>query len=76
MLGYTIPVRSLQSATKGVVKSIRLYASAQNLWTATKYTGYDPEVGNRTPNQSLTNGIDFAVYPQPKAYQVGIQATF
>jgi hypothetical protein len=76
MVGYTVPLGSLQSATKGVVKSIRLYASAQNIWTATKYTGYDPEVGNRTPGSSLTNGIDFAVYPQPKAYQVGIQATF
>jgi hypothetical protein len=33
-------------------------------------------VGNRTPNSNLTNGIDFAVYPQPKAYQVGIQVGF
>jgi TonB-linked SusC/RagA family outer membrane protein len=76
MIGYTFPGNSLQSMTKGAVKNIRLYVSAQNLLTFTKYTGYDPEVGNRTPNSSLTSGIDFAVYPQPKAFQVGLQAGF
>ena len=76
MLGYTIPESSLQRMTKGAVKSFRFYLSAQNLFTITKYKGYDPEVGNRTPNSNLTNGIDFAVYPQPKAFQAGIQATF
>ncbi len=76
MLGYNIPEKSLQSLSKGVVKSFRIYVSAQNILTFTKYTGYDPEVGNRTPSSSLTNGIDFAVYPQPKAFQVGLQVSF
>ena len=76
MFGYNIPPASLQSLTKGVVKNFRVYFSAQNILTFTKYSGYDPEVGNRTPGSSLTNGIDFAVYPQPKAYQFGIQVGF
>lgn len=76
MLGYNVPVKSLQSSTRGVVKGFRVYVSAQNMLTFTKYSGYDPEVGNRTPGASLTNGIDFAVYPQPKAYQLGVQVTF
>jgi TonB-linked SusC/RagA family outer membrane protein len=76
MLGYSFQAKSLQSLTKGTLKSLRIYVSAQNLLTFTKYTGYDPEVGNRTPNSSLTNGIDFAVYPQPKSFQAGIQANF
>ncbi|MGN6437010.1 MAG: SusC/RagA family TonB-linked outer membrane protein [Agriterribacter sp.] len=76
MLGYTIPENALRSITNGTVKSFRLYVSAQNILTFTKYSGYDPEVGNRTPNSSLTNGIDFAVYPQPKAFQVGLQVGF
>jgi len=75
-LGYNIPLASLQSLTKGVVKNFRVYFSAQNILTFTDYSGYDPEVGNRTPGSSLTNGIDFAVYPQPKAYQFGIQVGF
>ena len=77
MLSYTIPDKSLQSLTKGVLSNIRIYISAQNILTFTKYTGFDPEVGNRAPgSSSLTNGIDYAVYPQPKAYQVGINANF
>jgi len=76
MIGYNIPLASLQSMTKGIVSNFRIYVAAQNLLTFTDYSGYDPEVGNRTPNSSLTNGIDFAVYPQPKAYQVGIQVNF
>ena len=77
MLGYNIPDARLQSMTNGVVKGFRIYVSAQNVLTFTKYSGFDPEVGNRQVNtSSLTNGIDAAVYPQPHAYQVGIQANF
>lgn len=76
MLGYNLPANSIKSATRGTVKSLRFYVSAQNILTFTKYSGYDPEVGNRTPNSSLTSGIDFAVYPQPKSFQVGLQASF
>ncbi len=76
MLGYNIPSATLQTLTRGAVKNFRVYVSAQNILTFTDYSGYDPEVGNRTPNSSLTNGIDFAVYPQPKAYLLGIQVGF
>jgi len=79
MLGYSVPSRSLQSLTNGRVSSFRIYVSAQNILTFTKYSGFDPEVGNRTPfgnNVALTNGIDFAVYPQPKSFIAGIQVNF
>ncbi len=78
-VGYRIPAGTLQSLTKGTVSSLRIYFSGQNLLTFTNYSGFDPEVGNRTPtgnNAALTNGIDFAVYPQPKTYLIGLQATF
>jgi TonB-dependent starch-binding outer membrane protein SusC len=76
ILAYNIPGTTLQSLTKGVVNSLRFYVSSQNLFTITDYKGYDPEVGNRTPGASLTNGIDYASYPQPRSFQVGIQANF
>ena len=79
MIGYTIPSKRLQSLTKGTVRSFRVYVSAQNILTFTKYSGFDPEVGNRTPfgnNIALTNGIDFAVYPQPKSFIFGLQVNF
>src|SRR6185295_9972726 len=76
-LSYNVPGASLESLSKGAVKNITIYVSAQNILTFTKYTGYDPEVGNRAPgSSSLTNGIDYAVYPQPKGYQVGINVNF
>jgi TonB-linked SusC/RagA family outer membrane protein len=43
MLGYTIQPASLQSSTKGVLKSFRIYVSAQNILTFTNYSGYDPK---------------------------------
>jgi hypothetical protein len=76
MLSYTIPAPFLSTLSKGTVKNFRVYISAQNILTFTKYTGYDPEVGNRTPNSSLTSGIDYAVYPQPKSYIAGVQVGF
>ena len=77
MLSYNIPLKSLQSISHGVVSNFKIYVSAQNILTFTKYTGFDPEVGNRAPgSSSLTNGIDYAVYPQPKGYQVGINVNF
>jgi TonB-dependent starch-binding outer membrane protein SusC len=76
IVGYNVTAPALRTITKGTVKNLRLYVSAQNIFTFTKYKGYDPEVGNRTPNNSLTSGIDFAVYPQPKSFLIGIQAGF
>ena len=77
MLNYNVPGHALQSITNGIVKNFNIYISAQNILTFTNYSGYDPEVGNRAPgSSSLTNGIDYAIYPQPKAYQVGINVNF
>ena len=79
VLGYNFSSGSLRSWTGGAVSSFRIYVSAQNILTFTKYSGFDPEVGNRTPtgdNVALTNGIDFAVYPQPKSYLLGLQVNF
>ncbi len=76
-LSYNIPAKSLQSLTKGVVSNFKIYVSAQNILTFTKYTGLDPEVGNKAPgSSSLTNGIDYAEYPTPHGYQVGINVNF
>jgi TonB-linked SusC/RagA family outer membrane protein len=77
MLSYNVPGKSLQSITNGFIKNFNIYISAQNILTFTKYSGFDPEVGNRTVSTtSLTNGVDYAVYPQPKGYQVGINVNF
>ncbi|HWE41306.1 MAG TPA: TonB-dependent receptor [Gemmatimonadaceae bacterium] len=45
----------------------RLYVSGQNLWTATNYTGLDPE---------STDIMDKGTYPQQKAFIIGVNAKF
>jgi len=48
--------------------SSRIYLSAENLFTATKYTGIDPEVGRI--------GLDVANYPVAKTYSIGLNVNF
>ncbi|PSL26138.1 SusC/RagA family TonB-linked outer membrane protein [Dyadobacter jiangsuensis] len=67
-LGYTVP------RFKGV-QGIRLYVSANNLFTITKYSGYDPEV-NTYAGSNTVIGVDNFVYPQSKSFLGGIQVTF
>jgi TonB-linked SusC/RagA family outer membrane protein len=71
-LGYTLP-KSLSS--KIGTKSIKLYVSAENLITWTKYTGYDPEVSSYEQN-NLYPGIDFGAYPNSKTFITGLNVTF
>jgi len=54
----------------------RVYASANNLFTFTKYPGLDPEVGFGNTNQTWARGIDVGFYPQPRTYMVGLSANF
>jgi hypothetical protein len=50
----------------------RIYVSVNNLFTLTKYEGYDPEIGG---GQSIY-GIDRGVYPQARSFMAGIDFTF
>lgn len=70
-VGYTVPSEKITGATNGVLKRVRVYVSSQNLLTFTGYTGYDPEIGSRFGNL-LTNGIDYALFPQARTLQVGV----
>lgn len=69
-LGYNIPAEVLQKV--GLSKT-RIYVSADNLFTFTGYSGYDPEIGASSP---LNVGIDRGVYPQARSYRVGFNITF
>jgi hypothetical protein len=72
-LGYNIPSSLLQRIH---VSKIRLYVSAQNIFTVTKYRGFDPEVNFRSDaNNSDSNrnvGLDYASYPNAKSYTFGL----
>ncbi|MBZ5856091.1 SusC/RagA family TonB-linked outer membrane protein [Flavihumibacter profundi] len=56
-------------------KQLRIYVSAQNLATWTKYTGLDPEV-NFYDSDNTKQGIDYGIYPSSKTFLAGINITF
>lgn len=73
-MGYSLPQKLLSRIG---VRSFKAIASATNLFTLTKYTGYDPEVGMTKAQYSaasqnpLLNGIDPGRYPSPRIYSIG-----
>ncbi|RYD92740.1 MAG: TonB-dependent receptor, partial [Sphingobacteriales bacterium] len=69
-------VAKLSKAVGGVFSQFRIYASANNLFTFTKYPGLDPEVGFGNVNQSWARGIDVGFYPQPRTYMLGLSVNF
>lgn len=72
--GYTFPKALLNKAK---IENLRVYVNIQNLYTFTKYTGYDPEVGASTQDSSgLTYGLDNGRYPSPAMYSFGLNITF
>lgn len=67
-LGYTIPASLLRRVSPSA--RLRVYVNAENLFTLTKYTGYDPEIGGGV------FGIDKGFYPQARAFMFGAQMQF
>jgi hypothetical protein len=71
-IGYNVPKTFIQKAH---LSNLRVYISAQNLYTFTKYSGYDPEIG--AFNQSITlMNVDNGHYPNPRSFTVGLNVEF
>lgn len=70
-IGYTLPARVL---SKLHISKLRIYFAAQNLFTWTAYSGYDPEVS--IFNSPLTPGFDYLSYPRSRTYTVGLNLSF
>jgi TonB-linked SusC/RagA family outer membrane protein len=83
-LGYTLPTAISQ---KVGMSRTRIYVAAQNLFTFTEYSGYDPEIGSRdspgsqpgTGSQQkngLQTGVDFGRYPVSRMFTAGVNLQF
>lgn len=76
-LGYNIPAKFLK---KFGSTSWRIYVSAENLLTFTKYTGADPEIGSLRDYEGNLNvfdiGIDRGIYPQARTFRFGTSISF
>lgn len=69
-LGYTLP---LKYSVKAYMQKLRLYLSVQNVFTITRYSGYDPEVSS---NALFSRGVDMNSYPNARIYSIGLNVTF
>jgi TonB-linked SusC/RagA family outer membrane protein len=74
-LGYNLPKKYL---SKGFFKTVRFSASAQNLFTWSNYSGYDPEVSvnPRGVSRALAPNLDWSAYPQSVTITTGVNLTF
>jgi hypothetical protein len=71
LLAYNFP----SAVTERIKLSrLRVFASVQNAFLITKYTGYDPEVSSHT--QTFAQGIKLVDYPKPRVFMVGINVGF
>lgn len=71
-LGYNLPKRMIKKAG---LSNLRIYVSGQNLYTFTKYSGYDPEIGAYNQGITLMN-VDNGHYPNPRSLTIGANVEF
>lgn len=71
-LGYTLP-KNLVRRMK--LENVKLYMNLQNVYTWTKYGGFDPEVGSMY-GDALMTGLDYGRYPSPRIYTFGLNVSF
>jgi TonB-linked SusC/RagA family outer membrane protein len=70
-LGYNIPMKN------NLIRNLRVYASASNVFVITKYTGFDPDVSSTKDLNNINSfGIDNTNYPKARTYLLGLNVTF
>ena len=85
--GSYIKIRSINigydlahTLLKGRLQQCRIYVSAHNILTFTKYPGLDPEVGygsyDEDRYENFSTGVDIGYYPIPKSYMLGLNVKF
>lgn len=76
-LGYTF---NKEITSKLKLQKLRVYATAQNLFTITPYSGFDPDLGNAYANELNSNatemGVDRGQFPQPRTFIFGVNVNF
>lgn len=71
-LSYDLPSKIFENS---FISKVRLYVNVQNLYTFTKYSGFDPALGNLDQNITLS-GIDLGRYPVPRTTSMGLNLEF
>ena len=71
--GYTFPSKWMKKAH---ISNLRLYFTANNVYTFTNYSGYDPNVSSSNDDVICTPGFDSRSYPASRSYVVGLNLSF
>ncbi|HEV8401033.1 MAG TPA: TonB-dependent receptor [Gemmatimonadales bacterium] len=74
-LSYTMSSDWLRASPLRALSSLQVYVSAQNFFTITDYSGYDPEISEYATT-NLAHGFDFGTYPQPRRITFGLAGAF
>jgi hypothetical protein len=69
-IGYSVSENTLE---KLGFDKLRFYTSVNNLFTLTKYRGFDPTVSTEDP---VGGGFDIGFYPSPRTYLLGVNLKF
>ena len=70
--GYTLPSNLTR---KWYIQRLRFFFTGTNLFCATNYSGYDPEVSTRR-KVPYTSGVDYSAYPKSRGFNFGVNITF
>ena len=74
-LGYSFDTQKM--GINKWISTARLSVTGQNLWIATAYDGYDPEVNKNASDAGISSyGIDYLSYPKAKTIIFGLNLTF
>ena len=73
---YTLPAKLLTKFQH--IENCKVYLSADNIYTFTKYSGYDPEVGisQNSASAILSQGFDYGNFPHARTFTVGVNLSF
>jgi hypothetical protein len=74
-LDFNVPSSWMRAIRMRHVDHVQVYVSAQNFFTVTKYSGFDPEV-TEYATSPIAQGIDFGTYPQTRQFTFGLNAGF
>jgi TonB-linked SusC/RagA family outer membrane protein len=72
-IGYSLAEKWI---SKAYMTKFRIYFQVTNVFCATKYSGFDPEVDVYSSKNPMMPGVDYSAYPKTRGYNVGLNISF
>ena len=72
-VGYSLAEEWIK---KAYIQKLRIYFQVSNVFCATKYSGFDPEVDVYSSKNPMMMGVDYSAYPKSRGYNIGLNLSF